>query len=93
VEEVDAAELRSRGRLRLEVEVDDAARAELVLRGELGLGQIERRDGRLLAIGDAGARPESIARALVGAGLALSRLAPVREDLEEHFMRLTGGEI
>jgi len=32
-----------------------------------------------------------LARALVGAGLELSEIAPAHEDLEAHFLRLTGG--
>lgn len=91
VEEIDAAELRSGERASIEVEVDDPARAELVLKGALGLKRITRGEGRTLAIGDEGAAPEAVAAALVGSGLALRRLAPAREDLEAHFMRLTGG--
>ena len=32
-----------------------------------------------------------MARLLVGAGLDLTELTPVHEDLEAHFLRLTGG--
>ncbi len=32
-----------------------------------------------------------IARLLVGAGLDLTELTTVREDLERHFLRITGG--
>ena len=32
-----------------------------------------------------------IARILIGAGIALTELAPTREDLESYFLRLTGG--
>jgi hypothetical protein len=33
-----------------------------------------------------------VARLLVGAGLDLHALCPVREELEARFLRLTGGE-
>ncbi len=91
VEEVDAALLRARSHGSIEVEVDEAERAESLLRSELGLEKITRGEGGTLAIRDSGARPESIARAIVGAGLALMRLETKKEDLEGHFMRLTGG--
>jgi ABC-type multidrug transport system ATPase subunit len=91
VEEVDAAELRARSRGSIEIEVDDAERAERVLRAELGLERITRGGGASLAISDQGARPEAIARVIVGANLALMRLETKKEDLEGHFMRLTGG--
>lgn len=91
VEELSREELE-RARLKsVEVEVDDASRAELVLRGELGLSRLSRTGSSGLRIEDEGASPASIAAALVGAGLALERLGRVEEGLEERFMRLTGG--
>lgn len=92
VEEVGVEELRAGGRRAIEVETDDAERAGRILRDQLGLTAL-RMEGASLAIEDPGARPESIAKALVGAGLGLSRLQTVAEDLEAHFMRLTGGTI
>ncbi len=91
VEEVDYLYLREKGRLAIEVEVDDIARAEQVLRDELGIIGLSRSGESSLRITDRLAAPAPIARALVGAGVALQRLAPVEEDLEQHFMRLTGG--
>ncbi len=90
LEEVDMRALRSRGRQAVEIEVDDAARAERLLRQELGLADLARLGDGGLRVGDASAQPPAIARVLVGAGLALRRLAPVAEDLERHFMRVTG---
>ena len=92
VEEVDYRELRANGRLAIEIEVDDVARAEQVLREELGLVELTRSGETSLRVTDRTAKPASIARALVGAGIALERLVPMEEDLERHFMRLTGGE-
>jgi ABC-type multidrug transport system ATPase subunit len=90
IEEIDVEELRAESRSSIEVEVDDEGRAESVLRG-LGLTAVARSAEAGLAVGDKGARPEEIARALVEAGIGIRRLEPVREDLERHFMRLTGG--
>lgn len=92
VEQVDYNELRDNGRLAIEIEVDDVALAERILRNELGLVEVSRSGDACLRISDRTAKPAPIARALVGAGVALERLAPMEEDLERHFMRLTGGE-
>jgi len=60
------------------------------LLAEAGFSRIERADGRLRVF-DVGDRAPEIARILVQAGLDMSHLAQVSEDLEEHFLRLTGG--
>jgi len=93
VEEVDVEALRGGGNSSIELEVDDERLAERVLRDELGLTELGRSSAAGLSVADRGARPEAIARALVGAGVALKRLQPAREDLERHFMRVTGGGI
>jgi ABC-2 type transport system ATP-binding protein len=93
VEEVDYRELRENGRLAIEIEVDDVARAEQVLRNELGFVGLSRSGEASLRVTDRTAKPAPIARALVGAGIALERLVSMEEDLERHFMRVTGGEI
>ena len=92
VEEVNYRELRDNGKVAIEIDVDDVALAERVLRAELALIEVSRSGDAGLRIADRGAKPALIARALVGAGVALERLAPMEEDLERHFMRLTGGE-
>jgi len=91
VEEVDYRELRESGRLAIEIGVDDVERAERVLRDDLGLVGVSRSGEASLRVTDRAAKPAPIARALVAAGIALERLVPKEEDLEEHFMRLTGG--
>jgi ABC-2 type transport system ATP-binding protein len=92
VEEVDYRELRKNGRLAIEIEVDDVGRAQRVLRDELGFVDFSRSGESALRVWDGAATPASIARALVGAGIALERLVPMEEDLELHFLRLTGAE-
>jgi ABC-type multidrug transport system ATPase subunit len=92
VEEVDYRELREHGQRGIEVEVDDISRAERVLRDELGFVGLTRSGDATLRVADSAARAAPIARALVGAGIGIQRLAPMEEDLERHFMRLTGGE-
>ena len=92
VEEIDLGSLRDGGRLGIEIEVDDVSRAERILRDDLGLTGVVRSGEMSLRVTDRSARPAAIARALVGAGIALERLAPVEESLERHFLRLTGGD-
>ena len=92
VEEVDFSQLRDNGRLAIEIEVDDVTRAERVLRDELGFVELSRAGENGLRVADRTAAPARIARALVGAGIGLERLVSMEEDLERHFMRVTGGE-
>jgi ABC-2 type transport system ATP-binding protein len=91
VEESDAGGLLAGQGGAIEVEVDDPGRAVALLRTELGLARIESSAGGLLRIADVGAEASEVARILVAAGLSLRRLVATREDLEAHFMRLTGG--
>ena len=93
VEEVDYRELRAHGQRGIEVEVDDVPYAERVLREELGFVGLTRSGQATLRVTDSSARAAPIARALVGAGIGIQRLVPMEEDLERHFMRLTGGEV
>jgi len=92
IEEVDYRELLKKGITAIELEVDDISRAEEILRGDLGLTEFSRFGEHSLLVTDPAALSSTIARAIVGAGLALRRLVPVEENLEQHFMRLTGGE-
>ncbi|MDX9827670.1 MAG: ABC transporter ATP-binding protein [Spirochaetia bacterium] len=91
IEEVDYRELRELGKKSIIVAVDDADKAEKILRESLGFAEVSRPDAKSLRVSDRGAEPAAIARALVGAGLSLERLGAEEEDLERHFMRLTGG--
>jgi ABC-2 type transport system ATP-binding protein len=95
VEELDREALDRHRDRRLEVVANDLDRAEAALRAA-GLtptrrtfddepAVLELRDPRAL---DA---PDEIAVVLVAAGAPPTRLAIARESLEDHFIRLTGG--
>ena len=71
--------------------VNQAVKAESILRKKLGLKVITRRGVNELLIADPSASGVAIARELVGSGIGIERLLPVEENLEEHFMRITGG--
>jgi ABC-2 type transport system ATP-binding protein len=97
LEELDREMYARRRRSHVELTVDDPARAEALLRSELSL-TVRRGPGAGDLLVDAGdgrgekADCAAMARLLVGAGIGLERLVTTGEDLEEHFMRLTGGE-
>ncbi len=86
--ELDRDQLRARERLYVTVGSSEPERATTLL-AAAGFAHVERADGRLRVF-DAEERLADIARALVGAGLALTELTAVHEDLESYFLRLTG---
>jgi ABC-2 type transport system ATP-binding protein len=104
VEEIDFHGSDRRKRLRIEVTVTETTeavkaggscaveKAENVLREKLALKDITRRGNTELLIADPDANGAAVARELVGAGIGVERLLPVEENLEEHFMRITGGQ-
>lgn len=89
LEELDRSQLRARERAYVRVGASEPERAAALLAGA-GFTRIERADGRLRVF-DAEQRMPEIARVLVGAGIDLTELAPLREDLESYFLRLTEG--
>ena len=95
VEELDRDALERHRDRRLEVAANDLDRAEAALRSA-GLTPTRRgRDGgpAMLELRDPRAvdAPDEVAVVLVAAGAPPTRLAIARESLEEHFIRLTGG--
>ncbi len=91
LQELDYAELRRRTRLYVDVEVSDPDRAAGLLADRLGITALERTPGGGLRLFEGFDRRAEIARTLVEAGLDLTHLALAQEDLEDYFMRLTGG--
>jgi len=89
LEELDREELRAKERLYVEVGASDPERAATLLAAG-GFAHVERVEGQLHVF-DAEERVPEIARVLVHSGLDVTHLAPVHEDLEAHFLRLTGG--
>jgi len=83
--------MRAQGRAHLEVIVSNADQAVALLAERLGIIQVERTTEGGLRIFDGLDRAAAIARVLACDGLDLTRLCLVEEDLEAHFLRLTGG--
>jgi ABC-2 type transport system ATP-binding protein len=91
VEELGFDELRAKARLYVDVAVSQPERAVALLAERLGIVRIERTAEGRLRLFDGLDRIAEVARVLVSAGLDLTRLCSQEEDLEAHFMRLTGG--
>ena len=89
IEELDRDQLRAKERLYVEVGVSEPRRAATIL-AAAGFAHIEHADDKL-RVYDAKGRVPELARALVGAGLDITELTQAHEDLEAHFLRLTGG--
>jgi ABC-2 type transport system ATP-binding protein len=92
VEELGYDELRARSRLYVEITVSQPERAIALLAERLGITRVEQTTEGRLRVFEGLDRTADMARVLVSAGIDLTCLCPREEDLEAHFMRLTGGE-
>ncbi|MQA91794.1 MAG: ATP-binding cassette domain-containing protein [Gemmatimonas sp.] len=88
LEELDPS-LRADEQRYVEVRVSDPDRASTVLQ-KSGMRQVTRQDGRLRVYDSAG-REAEIARVIVQAGIDLTSLTPIEDDLEDYFLKRTGG--
>jgi ABC-2 type transport system ATP-binding protein len=83
-------EIAARGEPTLLVEIDDGAAARAVLGEERRITSIEDEGARTLRLTLAdGLGAAEVNRALVAAGVAVSRLEPARATLEETFLSIT----
>ncbi|HJX41268.1 MAG TPA: hypothetical protein VJ345_07390, partial [Anaerolineales bacterium] len=89
IEEIEAGKLEELRSPRLEVEVRDLEAALRALAGA-GFEAIAQAGALILTQAEAIAAPDRVATILVNAGAAPTRLAVQQEDLEAHFLRLTG---
>jgi ABC-2 type transport system ATP-binding protein len=83
------AELVRGGPSELRVGVDDPGRARELLDDHHAVSAVRLVDGGLLVTLRASDGVAAINTDLVGAGLAVSRLEPVRESLEQRFLEIT----
>jgi ABC-2 type transport system ATP-binding protein len=83
------AEIASGGEPLVALEVDDTVAARRLLAAEPRISRVSEDGARLnVALAD-GLRPADVNRALVGAGVGVSRLEPVRTTLEQRFLEIT----
>ena len=90
IEELDSERLQKLRFQRLEILTRDPGAAQRVL---AAAGYALDREGGTIFLSDPRAieSPDLVATLLVDAGTPPLRLAVTKEDLEEHFLRLTGG--
>jgi ABC-2 type transport system ATP-binding protein len=91
IEELVAEKLEELRSLRLEIKARDFEAAQSAL---AGAGYAVKINEKLLILSEekAIAAPDEVATVLVNAGVPPIRLAVEQENLEEYFLRLTGGE-
>jgi len=90
IEEIEGGRLEELRSPRLEVEARDLEAAQRAL-AEAGFEAIAQDGALILSQPRALAQPDQVAAILVNAGAPPTRLAIQHEDLEAHFLRLTGG--
>ena len=91
LEQISAQALREKCRACLQLTVEDAARASLVLEQRLGTRDYEVLPGGVLRLYDFLDRPQTVAAALGETGVALLGLERKDTDLEDYFLGLIGG--
>jgi ABC-2 type transport system ATP-binding protein len=92
IEELGMEELERRRSRRLVIDAPDRERARQVLEVAGYAVTVEVGGGRLLLAEDRAVEaPELVVAALAAAGAPPSHVAVEHEDLERHFLRLTGG--
>ena len=91
LEQVSAKALGEKCRACLELRVDDAARAALILERELGTRDYEVLPGQIIRLYDYLDRPEKVNAALMAGGSALYGSESKNMDLEDYFLGLIGG--
>jgi ABC-2 type transport system ATP-binding protein len=82
-------EIASSGEPTVLVEVDDIVAARRLLEADPRISKVEDEGGELRLTLSAEIRPAEVNRALVQAGIAVSRLEPARATLEQTFLAVT----
>mgnify|MGYP000540273165 CR=1 FL=1 len=91
LEQITAKALETKCRACIELRVDDAAKASLVLERDLEVRDYEVLPGTLLRLYDRLDRPQTVTAALMGAGVALIGAENKNANLEDYFLGLIGG--
>ena len=91
LEEISAKALREKCRACLELQVDDASRASLVLERTLGAQDYEVLPGNVIRLYGCLDRPEQVTQALIQAGVSLRAAENKGANLEDYFLSLIGG--
>lgn len=90
---VDELDVRAAGdAVHLELLVSDAAAARAALTAASARLTVRDQPGDRLEVACGDVAPSAVIRTLVQAGIDVSAACPRQNDLEAHFLRLTGGE-
>lgn len=91
VDELSMDEIRHRNRHYIRLMVSDMTRAVPILEKELGISDFEIIDDNEIRIFQLEPKPEKVNKALVMSGIGISELSVKKGNLEEYFMKMTGG--
>ena len=91
LEEIGLDELRLRNRTYLEFTVSDTKRAAWVLEEKCGIREYAVHEEGALRVYEGFDRSAELNRALIESGIEVNGFRQSEEDLEDHFVQLTGG--
>lgn len=91
LEQITAKALETKCRACIELRVDDAAKASLVLERDLEVRDYEVLPGNVIRLYDCLDRPEQVTRALVEGGVSLGGVEGRGANLEDYFLSMIGG--
>jgi ABC-2 type transport system ATP-binding protein len=91
IEELTLDELNKKSRKCLEIIVDDAAKAAVVLEREFGATNFEILPGRKIRLYDHMENPGEVNRTLNTNRVVVESIKPVGDDLEAYFLKVAGG--
>lgn len=91
LEEIGYDDLRQRNREYLELRVSDTKRAAWALEEKCGVREFAVHEGGIVRVYVGFDRTEEYTRALVEAGVGITSAHMSEENLEDHFVKLTGG--
>ena len=91
LEQITAKALETKCRACIELRVDDAAKASLVLERDLEVRDYEVLPGNVIRLYDCLDRPELVTRALVEGGVSLGGVEGRGANLEDYFLSMIGG--
>lgn len=93
IEEIDYKELQKKNRKYLKVKVSDDKKASFLLENKLNITDFDVSERNVLRIYENFDKGKEIARTFITNDVDLSELHLSIDNLEDHFVKLTGGEI
>lgn len=91
IEEISSKELDEKCKKALEVKVNDAKMASLVLENNLGISKFKVLPNNLIKVYDYLDKVEEISKAFIEEGISVYEISIKGDDLERYFLNLVGG--